>query len=172
MVFNQITSELNLCDSQTQSLASCELLVWNFFKVFPHLERVPFKLRYCSIFKVLCGAPSRAGSSFIISRGARFVKRFFRDFFERPFRPRPPRGVRARHARGLPHSDTPGSNRACRSPGNFAACRVLRRLWKPRHPPCALISFVLRPPAKRRAALVIAPADRARADRPLLLSFV
>ena len=29
---------LNLCDSQTQSLASCELLVWNFFKCFLTLK--------------------------------------------------------------------------------------------------------------------------------------
>ena len=29
---------LNLCDPQTQSLASCELLVWNFFKCFLTLK--------------------------------------------------------------------------------------------------------------------------------------
>ena len=40
-------------------------------------------------------------------------------------RVRPPFGVRALTARGLPHSDTPGSFRACRSPGSFAARRVL-----------------------------------------------
>ena len=40
---------------------------------------------------------------------------------------------------GLPHSDTPGSERACRSPGLFAACRVLHRLVMPRHPSCARI---------------------------------
>ena len=50
--------------------------------------------------------------------------------------------MRAIQARGLPHSDTPGSIRSCRSPGSFAARRVLRRLRKPRHPPCALLSFV------------------------------
>ena len=38
---------------------------------------------------------------------------------------------------GLPHSDTPGSGAACASPGIFAACRVLRRLPPPRHPPRA-----------------------------------
>ena len=38
---------------------------------------------------------------------------------------------------GLPHSDTPGSKAACASPGLFAACRVLRRLPPPRHPPRA-----------------------------------
>ena len=42
---------------------------------------------------------------------------------------------------GLPHSDTPGSLPACGSPGFFAACRVLPRLQKPRHPPSALIAF-------------------------------
>ena len=42
---------------------------------------------------------------------------------------------------GLPHSDTHGSIPACGSPCIFAACRVLPRLRKPRHPPSALISF-------------------------------
>ena len=93
MVFNQITSELNLCDSQTQSLASCELLVWNFFQVFPHFKRVPFKRRYCSIFKVPCAAPFRVGSSFIISHQVAFVKHFFEIFLSRSFKRRPPRGV-------------------------------------------------------------------------------
>ena len=36
---------------------------------------------------------------------------------------------------GLPHSDTRGSRAACASPRIFAACRVLRRLAEPRHPP-------------------------------------
>src|SRR5699024_9313557 len=39
---------------------------------------------------------------------------------------------------GLPHSETRGSIRMCRSPRIFAACRVLLRLSEPRHPPCAL----------------------------------
>ena len=39
---------------------------------------------------------------------------------------------------GLPHSDTRGSYRVCRSPRLFAAYRVLLRLWEPRHPPYAL----------------------------------
>ena len=39
---------------------------------------------------------------------------------------------------GLPHSGTPGSKPACRSPGHFAACRALLRLLAPRHPPYAL----------------------------------
>ena len=42
---------------------------------------------------------------------------------------------------GLPHSDTRGSIRVCRSPRSFAACRVLPRRRKPRHPPSALLSF-------------------------------
>ena len=44
---------------------------------------------------------------------------------------------------GFPHSDTCGSIRVCQSPQLFAAYRVLPRLWKPRHPPFALFSFVL-----------------------------
>ena len=44
---------------------------------------------------------------------------------------------------GFPHSDTCGSIRVCQSPQLFAAFRVLLRLWKPRHPPFALLSFVL-----------------------------
>ena len=48
--------------------------------------------------------------------------------------PRLPRG-------GLPHSDTRGSPAICASPRLFAACHVLLRLQKPRHPPCALAHF-------------------------------
>ena len=50
--------------------------------------------------------------------------------------------VSALQADGLPHSDTSGSLLACRSPEIFAACRVLLRLLKPRHPPCALVCFL------------------------------
>src|SRR5690606_10443729 len=42
----------------------------------------------------------------------------------------------------LPHSETAGSIRMCRSPALIAACRVLLRLWEPRHPPCALFYFL------------------------------
>jgi hypothetical protein len=35
---------------------------------------------------------------------------------------------------GFPHSDIPGSQLACNSPGLFAAGRVLLRLLAPRHP--------------------------------------
>ena len=38
---------------------------------------------------------------------------------------------------GFPHSDTHGSLPVCGSPWLFAACRVLRRLPVPRHPPRA-----------------------------------
>ena len=42
---------------------------------------------------------------------------------------------------GFPHSGTPGSRPVCGSPGTIAACRALRRLPAPRHPPCALNTF-------------------------------
>ena len=60
-------------------------------------------------------------------------------------RVRPPCGVLYLQYSGLPHSDTRGSHRMCRSPRIFAAYRVLRRLWEPRHPPYALIQLVARP---------------------------
>ena len=44
-----------------------------------HHDKVPFKLRYCSIFKVLCRSPSR-DSFFIISHQVLFVKHFFEIF--------------------------------------------------------------------------------------------
>jgi hypothetical protein len=44
---------------------------------------------------------------------------------------------------GLPHSDISGSQAVCASPELFAAYHVLRRLSKPRHPPCALICFLI-----------------------------
>ena len=39
---------------------------------------------------------------------------------------------------GFPHSEIFGSKRACRSPKLIAACCVLRRLMKPRHPSIAV----------------------------------
>ncbi|OUO21338.1 hypothetical protein B5F89_04205 [Collinsella sp. An307] len=45
---------------------------------------------------------------------------------------------------GFSHSGTPGSKAVCASPGPIAACRALRRLPAPRHPPCAL--HILPPP--------------------------
>jgi hypothetical protein len=46
---------------------------------------------------------------------------------------------------GFPHSDTPGSSLACSSPRLFAAGRVLRRLFAPRHPPYTLSSLTSEP---------------------------
>ena len=43
----------------------------------------------------------------------------------------------------MPHSGIPGSKLICSSPGLFAAYRALRRLLKPRHPPSALIEFLV-----------------------------
>ena len=51
-------------------------------------------------------------------------------------------GVTGLQPAGLPHSDTRGSIHACRSPRFFAACRVLPRRRKPRHPPSALGNFL------------------------------
>ena len=42
---------------------------------------------------------------------------------------------------GFAHSETLGSQGMCPSPRIIAACRVLRRLPVPRHPPCALTIF-------------------------------
>ena len=42
---------------------------------------------------------------------------------------------------GLPHSDISGSAPACGSPKLIAACHVLHRRSKPRHPPSALRSL-------------------------------
>ena len=47
------------------------------------------------------------------------------------------------HGTGLPHSDICGSQVVCTSPQLFAAYHVLHRLWEPRHPPYALICFLL-----------------------------
>jgi hypothetical protein len=46
------------------------------------------------------------------------------------------------HPAGLPHSETHGSKRMCRSPWLIAACRVLHRLLAPRHSSCALRSLI------------------------------
>ena len=43
---------------------------------------------------------------------------------------------------GLPHSDICGSRDICSSPQLFAAYHVLLRLREPRHPLCALVSFL------------------------------
>ena len=46
------------------------------------------------------------------------------------------------HPARLPHSETHGSKRMCRSPWLIAACRVLHRLLAPRHSSCALRSLI------------------------------
>ena len=45
---------------------------------------------------------------------------------------------------GFPHSDIPGSKRACRSPRLIAACCVLHRLSLPRHPPSTLSNLTIK----------------------------
>ena len=54
---------------------------------------------------------------------------------------------------GFPHSGTPGSKPVCGSPGTIAACRALRRLPAPRHPPCALHTFGALGPSGLRSNL-------------------
>ena len=54
---------------------------------------------------------------------------------------------------GFPHSGTPGSRPVCGSPGTIAACRALRRLPAPRHPPCALNTFGTLGPSGFRSIL-------------------
>ena len=44
---------------------------------------------------------------------------------------------------GFPHSDISGSFPVCRSPELFAAYHVFLRLRKPRHPPFALLLFLV-----------------------------
>ena len=61
--------------------------------------------------------------------------------FSSPGSPRALRGAAVARGR-LPHSDTCGSKDICSSPQLFAACHVLLRLREPRHPSCALVSFL------------------------------
>ena len=49
------------------------------------------------------------------------------------------RTVAGQSPAGLPHSEIPGSTRACRSPGLIAVSHVLHRLLVPRHPSRARI---------------------------------
>ena len=56
---------------------------------------------------------------------------------------------------GFPHSGTPGSKPVCGSPGTIAACRALRRLPAPRHPPCALHTFGALGPSGLRSCSVL-----------------
>ena len=62
--------------------------------------------------------------------------------FSSPGSPTPNQGVAGLQPAGLPHSDMRGSFHACRSPRLFAACRVLLRLRKPRHPPSAISNLL------------------------------
>ena len=74
--------------------------------------------------------------------------------FQFPRSPSPPLCVRGGDAApacgGFPHSGTPGSKAVCASPGTIAACRALRRLPAPRHPPCAR-GILPAPPGRRHA---------------------
>ena len=63
------------------------------------------------------------------------------EMFQFPGFASPIGGCRAWHG-GLPHSDIRGSGDICSSPRLFAACHVLLRLREPRHPSCALVSFL------------------------------
>ena len=47
------------------------------------------------------------------------------------------------HLYGFPHSDISGSIPVCKSPELFAAYHVLLRFRKPRHPPFALLLFLV-----------------------------
>ena len=59
--------------------------------------------------------------------------------------PRSPslKGVYSLQLYGLPHSDISGSSPVCGSPELFAAYHVLLRHRKPRHPPFALVLFLV-----------------------------
>ena len=68
----------------------------------------------------------------------------------------PPTSVGSRPSpAGFPHSGTPGSKPVCGSPGTIAACRALRRLPAPRHPPCALHTFGALGPSGLRSCSVL-----------------
>ena len=56
------------------------------------------------------------------------------------------RGIPCLQHGGLPHSDTCGSRPVCGSPQLFAAYHVLHSLREPRHPPYALLHFLLDSP--------------------------
>ena len=75
----------------------------------------------------------------------------------------PPCGVHGLQPCGLPHSDTCGSTVVCTSPQLFAAYRVLRHLWEPRHPPYALRCFLL----FRRSPRLRTPAASAILSLPV-----
>ena len=77
--------------------------------------------------------------------------------FQFPRSPSPPLCVQGGDdgtaAVGFPHSGTPGSKAVCASPGTIAACRALRRLPAPRHPPCARGILPARPGRRHAHAI-------------------
>jgi hypothetical protein len=60
---------------------------------------------------------------------------------------------------GLPHSEIPGSKRACRSPRLIAACCVLHRLSVPRHPPSTLSNLTIKCLDLMRSAVESSKSD-------------
>src|SRR5688500_11138787 len=60
---------------------------------------------------------------------------------------------------GLPHSEIPGSKRACRSPRHIAACHVFHRLSVPRHPPSTLSNLTIKCLDLMRSAVPCPPKD-------------
>ena len=83
----------------------------------------------------------------------------------------PPAWLCVRHAvagvspAGSPHSDVCGSMGVCPSPQLFAAYHVFHRRLVPRHPPCALISLTMAPPAMLAAHIALWAADPCRQCR-------
>ena len=68
----------------------------------------------------------------------------------------PDGGTASRQDAGFSHSETRGSKVTCTSPRLVAACHVLHRLREPRHPPYALILFLLaRTPTERGRAILL-----------------
>ncbi len=62
--------------------------------------------------------------------------------------PPPKRWMNVVKTYGLSHSETRGSKVICTYPRIIAAYRVLRRLSEPRHPPCALVYFLVDWPSR------------------------
>ena len=73
-------------------------------------------------------------------------------------------GFRQMSGGGLPHSDIPGSTPACGFPGLIAACHVLHRRSKPRHPPAALGSLTTRTFSARQCSCQRARSPPPRSD--------
>ena len=75
---------------------------------------------------------------------------------------------------GLSHSEIRGSRAICASPRLFAAYHVLHRLREPRHPPCALIYFLVRAVPHGTARLILSAVLRhnTRSRRGMHRSFL